>query len=114
MLAVCGAALLACLLWEQEYRTEVALVQRSTEQPVVTSHLHYPRNHGKSVQSASETDNGTDNTGEGGGDAVQQGPVVLIVLRFGGAQGVLFGEEPGESVAPADMAQVFGAAAVFL
>src|SRR5687768_7047259 len=39
----------------EEYRAEAALVQRSIEQPVFRSHLHYLEITGKSVQSASST-----------------------------------------------------------
>lgn len=41
-----GIGVHACLLWEQEYRTEVTLVQRSPEQPVFTSHLLPPESRG--------------------------------------------------------------------
>ena len=54
-------------LYAEEYRAEAALVQRSIEQPVFRSHLHYLEITGKSVQSASENDT-NDVVGTAAGD----------------------------------------------
>ena len=51
-----------------ECRAEATLVQRSIEQPVFTSHLHYPEITGRSVQSASENDTSNDVVGTAAGD----------------------------------------------